>query len=107
VSWLALFWVQGTANASLAGDQISAEVIWEPVPEDWPAGFNELISAGTTAIVDLAPSTPEYDIPFFSLGGSSFEIDFFDGPSIGGSTNALSIHVDFADFAAWPIPDTF
>jgi len=97
----------GTADASLAGDQISAEVIWEPVQEDWPAGFNVLIPAGTTAIVDLAPATPEYSVPFFSLGGSRFEIDFFDGPSIGGSTNALSIHVDFADFGAWPIPDTF
>ena len=107
VAFLALFSVQGTASASLAGDLISAEVIWEPVQEDWPPGYNELIPAGTTAIVDLAPSTPEYDIPFFGLGGSSFEIDFFDGPLIGGSTNALSIYVDFADFGAWPIPDTF
>lgn len=107
LSFLALFAAQGTANASLAGDQISAEVIWETVQQDWPPGFNQLIPAGTTSIVDLAPATPEYAVPFFSLGGSSFEIDFFDGPAIGGSTNALSIHVDFADFGSWPIPDTF
>lgn len=104
---LLLLSLPGTASASLAGDQISAEVIWETVQEDWPAGFDVLIPAGTTATVDLAPATPEYSVPFFSLGGSSFEIDFFDGPSIGGSTNALVVRVDFADFGAWPIPDTF
>ncbi|MCA9502523.1 MAG: hypothetical protein KC616_05540 [Myxococcales bacterium] len=95
------------ADASLAGDTIAAEVIWETTQTSWPPGFDVLIAAGTTAIVDLGLDTPEYSVPFFSLGGSRFEIDFFDGPSIGGSTDALLIHVDFADFGAWPIPSTF
>ncbi len=95
------------ANATLAGDVISAEVIWEAVQQDWPTGFNVLMPAGTTATVDLAPSTPEYSVPFFSLGGSRFEIDFFDGPLIDGSTNALTVHVDFADLGVWPIPASF
>ena len=34
------------------------------------------IPAGTLATVDLGPAAPEYLVPFFSLGGSSFE-----GPS--------------------------
>ncbi len=93
--------------ATLAGDPIAARVVWETTPLDWPAGYNVLIPAGTAAVVNLGVQTPEYSVPFFGLGGSRFKIDFFTGPSIGGSTNALSIHVDFADLGVWPIPSTF
>lgn len=80
------------AGASLLGDQI----IITGTVTDPAAPLGPPLTQSVTATVDTAPGAPDFSLGFPGIA-ASFVIDFFDGPAIGGSTDAIRIALDLGN----------